>query len=59
MIGYRNDGYTADCVLPVAHGGPHEFVTPKGRRIAWEDDDSCGCCSPEEDDRCTVYWEVT
>lgn len=49
----------ASCILEGVHGwGPHVFRTPEGGLIAWEDDNDCGCCEPDEDDRCTVYWDI-
>lgn len=56
---FESHEYTASCIRVVAHNGPHLILTPSGKYIAWEDDDDCGCCSPEEDDRCCVYWPVT
>ncbi len=59
IVGERRDGYLPQCVLARDHRGPHVFRTPEGELVAWEDDWNCGCCSPEEDDRCYVYWPVT
>lgn len=60
MIGHREDGYLSVCILEGVHGyGPHVFRTPEGKLYAWEDDMECGCCKPEEDGRCTTYWEIT
>lgn len=59
IIGWRKDGYLAECILEGVHGwGPHVFRTPEGLLYAWEDDNECGCCEPDEDDRCTIYWEI-
>ncbi len=58
VLGLRADHYIAECVLEYAHDGPHVFKTPEGAHIAWEDDDDCGCCEPDEDDPCFVYWKV-
>ncbi len=59
VIGYREDGYLASCILSGVHGyGPHVFRTPEGLLMAWEDDMECGCCEPEEDARCIVHWEI-
>lgn len=59
MICPRHDGYLAECVLGKAHYEPHVFKTPEGKYIAWKDDMECGCCEPEEDDRCCFFWEIS
>ena len=46
------------CIRPDSHFGSHLFKTPLGRYIAWKNDMRCGCCGPDEDDRCTLHWEV-
>jgi hypothetical protein len=53
-----SEKYLAECVRESNHLGPHVIKTPDGIFIAWEDDWNCGCCKPEEDDRCYVYWEI-
>jgi hypothetical protein len=58
MCGVDRGDYLAECVLPRSHYGAHEFVTPDGRRYAWEYDYKCGCCPPEEDQRCAVSWKL-
>ena len=58
LVGEREDGYFAACIRKVAHRGPHVVKTPEGKFIAWKDDMECDCCAPDEDDRCTVYWEI-
>ena len=58
IVGHREDGYLAECIRESAHRGPHVVKTPEGRLLAWKDDLGCGCCESEEDDRCTVYWEI-
>jgi hypothetical protein len=59
MIGPRQDGYMPECLLPKPHYTPHVFKTPEGKYIAWEDDMECGCCEPDEDDRCAVFWQIS
>jgi hypothetical protein len=50
----------AECVLPPGHTCDcHVFKTPEGQFIRWEDDWDCGCCEPEEDDRCYTYCEIS
>ena len=60
MLGVPNadSGYLAECILLDCHDGPHVFKTPGGKYFAWEDDWSCDCCKPDEEDRCTIYWEI-
>lgn len=38
--------------------GPHVFKTKDGRYFSWEDDE-CGCCEPEDTERCFVYEEIS
>ena len=52
-------GYLAECILPKGHFCPHVIKTPGGKYFQWKDDMNCGCCTPEEDDRCYEYWEIT
>ena len=60
IVGYRGDGYLAECILPYAHfGRPHVIRTPEGKFWAWEDDAECGCCEPDEVDRCYSFEEIT
>ncbi len=59
ITGDRHDGYLAECILKACHNGPHVFQTPEGKYFSWEDDLDCGCCKPEEDDRCYLYQEIT
>ena len=58
IIGSRED-YTPECIRARCHSGPHVFLTPEGKYFSWEDDWTCDCCTPEEDDRCYVYQEIT
>lgn len=62
IVGYRSDGYLAECVMPRAHyPHPHVLRTPEGRYFAWEVDDECGCCDPGggDPDQCYDYWEIS
>ena len=59
ILGYRSDGYLPECIRGRCHCGPHVFLTPEGKYFSWEDDWKCGCCTPEEDDRCYLYQEIT
>ncbi|MDO8529948.1 MAG: hypothetical protein Q7S10_00860 [bacterium] len=58
IVGDRDDGYLAECILAPFHTGPHAIKTPEGNFFAWKDDWNCGCCEPEEPDRCIIYWEI-
>ena len=59
IIGDRDGSYFAECIRRRCHSGPHVFLTPEGRYFSWEDDWDCDCCTPEEDDRCYVYQEIS
>ncbi len=59
MVGGDVDDYLAECILPRTHFCPHVIRTPEGKLIEWADDMDCGCCKPDEDDRCTVFSEIT
>lgn len=53
-------GYLGACVLPRCHTNfEHVIQVPDGRYFAWKDDYDCGCCEPDEIDRCTIFWEIT
>jgi hypothetical protein len=58
VIGERDDGYLAECILERNHLGKHMFTTPEGISYEWEDDASCGCCDGETDEPCYVFWRV-
>ena len=58
IVGRRDDGYIAECILERGHNTPHIIQTPEGQKIAWEDDFTCACCAPDEDDRCYTFWKV-
>ena len=61
LIGFLDwpENYLPECLAKSGHWGPHVFRLPDGRFIAWEDDLLCGCCTPEEEERCFVYREVS
>lgn len=59
IIGGRTDGYLPECIRKGCHTGLYVFLTPEGKYFSWEDDCNCGCCTPEEDDRCYLYQEIT
>ena len=59
ILGDRKDGYLPVCVLRRNHIGPHAFRTPEGKIFIWEDDWKCGCCAPDEDERCYTYGEIS
>jgi hypothetical protein len=59
VVSHRNDGYLAECILESGHLGHHIVKTLEGKFYAWEDDWGCGCCEPDEDDRCYTYWELS
>jgi hypothetical protein len=49
-----------ECLRPNAHwDGKHMFRNRDGVYYLWEDDDSCDCCQPEDDERCFVYGEIS
>jgi hypothetical protein len=52
--------YLGECILKQYHKGPHEIVTPDGKRFGWKDDfDGCeDCVSEDSMDRCFIYWEI-
>lgn len=61
MLGFRPEGYEAECILENGHLGPHVLKTPEGGYIAWEEDTECGCEDCRSDDwgdHCVVYWEI-
>ena len=59
VVGYRDDGYLAECILKSRHAGKHVIQTPEGKFFVWEDDWDCGCCEPDEDDHCYDFKEIT
>jgi hypothetical protein len=63
VVGYREDGYLAECILAEGHKGPHLVRTPEGQFFSWEFDEKCNCedCLDHEDsnNRCCLYWEVS
>ena len=58
IVGDREDGYLAACILGRCHSGPHVVKTPEGEFFAWQDFWGCDCCGPDEVDRCFTYWEI-
>jgi hypothetical protein len=53
-------GTGGECLRPMSHtDGRHLFKNPEGDYYTWEDDYDCGCCAPEEIDRCFVYGRVS
>ncbi len=48
-----------ECILPYAHWCGHVFHLSDGRHVQWEDDWDCGCCEPDEEDRCYDTWFVS
>lgn len=46
------------CLLPLNHGGAHEFVDEYGEHWLWETDLTCDCehCMQCEGDYCILYW---
>lgn len=48
-----------ECLRPRSHGGVHLFQNPEGTYFTWEDDDDCGCCEPEDTDRCFVFKAIS
>lgn len=49
-----NLGTCSECPLPQGHLGPHHSISSRYGLIEWEDDYECGCCEPEDSDRC--FW---
>lgn len=51
--------FSGDCLRPETHrDGVHLFQNPAGTYFTWEDDNDCGCCAPEEHDRCFNYQDI-
>ncbi|MEI7480122.1 MAG: hypothetical protein WCJ59_00660 [bacterium] len=59
IVGDKDGTYFAECIRKRCHSGPHVFISPEGKYISWEDDWNCGCCRPEENDRCYTYVEIS
>lgn len=59
IVGVRDDGYLAACIRTSGHPDKHLIKTPEGKFFTWEDDWDCGCCRPDEDDRCYDFEEIT
>ncbi len=55
---YPSEGYLAECILKGRNHDIHVIKTPNGKFFAWEDDWECDCCDPNEEDRCTIHWEI-
>ena len=50
---FRDEKVSFSCILPAeACTGRHVFRLPNEELILWEDDYDCGCCEPEDNDRC-------
>jgi len=58
IVGYRNDNYSAACIMPNGHIGPHVIKTPEGRYFSWEYENDCGCCEPDDPSRCYDHREL-
>lgn len=60
LLRYEDLQCLCECIIPVdvLHSS-HVFQKPDGSYMAWADDWECGCCEPEEHDRCYTYWEIT
>lgn len=57
---FRLGSENGDCLRYEFHtDGKHLFRNDRGEYILWEDDYSCGCCAPDEADRCTVFGFIT
>ncbi len=48
-----------ECILSERHDGPHLIKTLEGKYFQWEDDFECGCCKPDEDNRCYSFGEIS
>ena len=59
IVGERDDHYLAECILKNNHLGSHLIKTPELRYFVWSNDYACGCCRPDEEDRCYTYGEIT
>lgn len=57
LTSFEFEGATG-CTLERGHTGPHHDRTLRAGLIAWEDDFACRCCTPEEIDRCAVWWSL-
>ncbi len=62
-VGYRDDYFIAEYILPEGHKGPHLIRTPEGEYMGWEFDETCRCedCldHSDSDNRCYIYWKVS
>jgi hypothetical protein len=53
-----NDG--GECLRSSSHtDGKHVLRNANGEYITWEDDPSCGCCEPGEDEHCFFYKKIS
>lgn len=63
LVGPREDGYLAECILPDNHSSCgidcHVVLTPEGKYLEWKDDWGCDCCNWNTDQRCYTYHEIT
>ena len=59
MVGDREDGYLAECVLPKSHEFERHVVkTPDGEIFSWQHS-GCDCCKPWDPDRCYEFGRMT
>lgn len=60
MLSFELKDHPCECILPTCHHPEeHVFMKPNGVYIIWGDDFTCGCCTPEESDRCTFFGEIS
>ena len=59
MVGYRDDAYSAECILKANGHTVHVVRTPEGKFFAWQDDPDCECCEPDDPDHCYEFWKIS
>ncbi len=58
-FGIETNVHLAQCILPSHPDYPvHVVKTLEGKYVAWEYEENCRCCEPDDPDRCYDHWEV-
>ncbi len=55
---FGSEEHLSGCILSASHAGPHVTKTVDGQFVQWESDYNCGCCGPDEDDRCVIFQKI-
>ncbi|HEY0010328.1 MAG TPA: hypothetical protein VGB97_00240 [Candidatus Paceibacterota bacterium] len=53
------NSFDLGCILPLGNCYAHVFRLPNGQHVAWEDDFKCGCCEPDDEQRCIMFREIS